>query len=246
MEPSLGDHQPGVGGPAARVKEPSITSVTRWTLAATATLLLALPTASAPQAPPDLTGLWAARARFGPDIRGTLTLFRGGGGWHADIAGLSVPVRVDGQQFSFELPDGKGRFRGRSTGRHIVGQWIEQVSQTSGTAYATPLVLEANGPGRWRGVVTPRDDAFTFFMPVTPQGDGTYATYLRNPERNVGRFIPVSRIELKGEVVTLIDRSSGRDTVRVEGRYDEGVIRIPLRGTSFDFRKIDGDSSSPF
>src|SRR4029450_2226170 len=62
----------------------------------------------------------------------------------------------------------------------------------------------------------------------------------------VGRFIPVSRIELKGEVVTLIDRSSGRDTVRVEGRYDEGVIRIPLRGAGVDFRKIGGDSSSPF
>jgi len=246
MEPSLGDHQPGVGGPAAGVKEPSMTTVTRLTLGAALTLLLALPTGSAQQAPPDLTGLWAARVRFGPDIRGTLTLFRGNGGWHADIAGFSVPVRVDGQRVSFELPHGRGSFRGTSNGRDIVGQWIEQISQTSGTAYAMPLVLEANGPGRWRGEVTPLEDTFTFFMPVTRQGEGTYATYLRNPERNVGRFIPVSRIELKGDAVTLIDRGSGRDTVRAEGRYDEGVIRIPLRGMSFDFRKIDGDSSSPF
>ncbi len=32
----------------------------------------------------------------------------------------------------------------------------------------------------------------------------------------------------------------------VEGRYDNGVIRVPLRGASFDFTKADGDLSSPF
>src|SRR5262249_51826226 len=102
-----------------------MTNATRRTFAATVTLLLGVPPASAQQQSPDLTGLWAARVRFGPDIRGAITLLRGDGGWRADIAGFSVPVRVDGQQISFELPDGEGSFRGTTTGRGIVGQWIE-------------------------------------------------------------------------------------------------------------------------
>ncbi len=224
-----------------------MTNVTRWTFAATATLLLTLPTAPAQQGPPDLTGLWAARARFGPDIRGALILLRGDSGWRADIAGFSVPVRVDGQGVWFELPDEKGSFRGKVNGRDIVGQWVGQRTQNSGLAFATPVVLRANGPNRWRGEVILLDDSFTFYMPVTRRGDGTYAAYLRNPERNLGRFIRVSRIEVKGDVVTLIGRRAGQaEEVLAQGRYDEGVIRVPLGGTSFDFTKIDGDSSSPF
>lgn len=224
-----------------------MTNVTRWTCAATATLLLGLPTAAAQQSAPDLTGLWAATVRFGPDIRGPLTLLRGASGWRADFAGFSVPARVDGQRIAFELPDQKGSFRGTLNRRDIVGQWIGQRTQNSGLAYATPVVLKADGPNRWRGDVMPLDDSFTFYLPVTRQGDGTYAAYLRNPERNQGRFIPVSRVELKGDVVTLMGRRGDQpEAVLAEGRYDEGVIRLPLRGTSFDFTKVDGDSSSPF
>lgn len=222
-------------------------NLTRWTLAAAATLVVSLPIAPAPQAPPDLTGLWAARVRFGPDIRGPLTVLRDDSGWRADIAGFSVPARVDGQRVSFELPDEKGSFRGKVNGRDIVGHWVGQRTQNSGLAYATPVVLRPNGPNRWRGDVIPLDDAFTFYMPVTRRGDGTYAAYLRNPERNQGIFIPVSRIELKGDVVALIGRRDDQaEVVLAEGRYDEGVIRIPLRGGSFDFTKVGGDSSSPF
>jgi CubicO group peptidase (beta-lactamase class C family) len=224
-----------------------MTDVTRWTFAATAALLLTLPTAPAQQGPPDLTGLWAARVRFGPDIRGPLTLSRGARGWRADIAGFSVPARIDGWGVSFELPDEKGSFRGKLNGRDIVGQWVGPRAQSSGNAYATPVLLKANGPNRWRGDLNALDDSFTYYMPVTRRGDGTYAGYLRNPERNQGRFIPVSRIELKDDVVTLIGRRGRQaEVVLAEGRYDDGVIRMPLLGTSFDFSKVDGDSSSPF
>jgi CubicO group peptidase (beta-lactamase class C family) len=224
-----------------------MTNVTRLAFAATATLLLTLPTVAAQQAPPDLTGLWAAQVRFGPDIRGPLILLRGASGWHADIAAFSVPAHIDGQRVSFELPDDTGSFRGKLNGRNIVGHWIGQVAHSSGLAYATPIVLKRNGPNRWRGDVIPLDDSFTFYLPVTRRDDGTYATYLRNPERNQGRFIPVSRIELKGDVVTFVGRRGGQaEVVLAEGRYDAGVIRMPLRGTSFDFTRVEGDSSSPF
>jgi CubicO group peptidase (beta-lactamase class C family) len=221
--------------------------VRRVTFAAAAALVLASSTAPAQQAAPDLTGLWAAKVNFGPDIRGPLTLLRAGKAWRADIEGFSVPVHFDGRDLSFALPDEKGSFRGKLSGRNIAGQWIGQRTQTSGSAYATPVLLQPNGPNRWRGEVIPFDDSFTYYLPVTRRGDGSYAAYLRNPERNQGRFIPVSRIELKGDVVRLIGRGDGQaDAVLAEGRYDEGVIRMPIQGTSFDFTKVDGDSSSPF
>jgi CubicO group peptidase (beta-lactamase class C family) len=224
-----------------------MTKLTGMALAAIVGLSLAVRTTAAQEAAPDLTGLWAAKVRFGPDIRGPLLLLRAGTGWRADIAGYSVAARVDGRGALFELPDGKGSFRGKPAGRDIVGHWVGQRSYNSGLAYATPVVLKPKGPDRWRGEVLPLDDSFTFYMPVTRRPDGAYATFLRNPERNQGRFIPVSRVELRGSVVTLIGRRDAQaDDTLAEGRYDGGVMRLPLRGASFDFTKVAGDSSSPF
>jgi CubicO group peptidase (beta-lactamase class C family) len=173
-------------------------------------------------------------------------VLRVGDGWRADIAGFSAPARVDGHGVSFELPDGKGSFRGKLNGGRIIGQWIGQPTYNSGLAYATPVVLESDGPNRWRGKLIPLEDSFTFYMPVTRRADGTYAAFLRNPERNQGRFIPLTRVELKDDVVTLIGRGDQAEERLAEGRYDEGVMRVPLRGASFDFTKADSDLSSPF
>ncbi|MGH7521757.1 MAG: hypothetical protein ACREMI_10795, partial [Gemmatimonadales bacterium] len=43
----------------------------------------------------DLTGLWSATLRFGPDARGTLLVMRTPDGWRADIAGYNGLARVD-------------------------------------------------------------------------------------------------------------------------------------------------------
>ena len=68
---------------------------------------------AAPEAAPSLAGLWHAKRRFGPDIRGTLLVTREGDDWQADIAGRKVPFHVTGSQITFELPGGnEGRFRG--------------------------------------------------------------------------------------------------------------------------------------
>src|SRR5262249_23221936 len=101
-----------------------------------ATLLVTLQTAPAQRDPRDLACLWGATVRFGPDIRGTLTLLRSEGGWRADIAGFSVPVRVDRQGITFELPDQKASFRGKVNGREIVGQWMGQRTENGGSVYA--------------------------------------------------------------------------------------------------------------
>jgi CubicO group peptidase (beta-lactamase class C family) len=208
-----------------------------------AVALVLAPQPAPQQGAPDLTGLWAAKIRFGPDIRGPLVLLRTGKAWRADIAGFSLPARVDGRQLSFALPDGKGDFRGRLMRSSIVGQWIEPRSQASGMRYATPLNLLPDGVNRWRGQVVPLDDAFTYYLPVSRRADGGYSAFLRNPERNQGRFIPVTRLEIKDDVIVL--RGSGEGQL-AQGRYENGIIRVELDGTSFDFSRVDGDSWSDF
>ena len=196
---------------------------------------------------PDLSGLWAAQVRSGPDIRGPLLILRNGTGWSADIAGFRVPAGISGQIISFELPDGKGRFRGRLSGREIDGHWFGERSSFNGTSYGTQVTLAPDGQDRWRGMLVPLENMFTFYMPVTRRADGTYSTYLRNPERNQGRFIPVTGIRMNGDAVELTGRrGSQRDAIIAKGVYDDGVIRVALNGSSFDFQRIDSDSMSAF
>jgi CubicO group peptidase (beta-lactamase class C family) len=220
---------------------------TRWHIAAAAALLLATAALAAEEPTPDLSGLWAAKLRFGPDIKGPLFILREAGNWRADLAGFSVPVQVEGERLWFELPDGKGSFRGRLSGGVIAGQWIQERSATGGTAYASPLTLRADGRGRWRGEVTPREDTMTWYLPLKRDGGG-YSAYLRNPERNQGRFMGVSRLELSGDGVRLLGKRGDKpDAVVASGRYDaqREMMTLPLRGASFDFAR-DPSVSSPF
>ena len=208
---------------------------------AAAFLLFALAANVEGQPAPDLQGLWGAMLRLGPDIRGTLIIHQTPNGWRGDIAGLSVPAHLDPRAVSFELPDGKGTFRGRHVAEKIVGQWIQR------ERYATPVTLEPNGPNRWRGTVTPLESAFTFYMPITRQADGTYRTFLRNPERNIGWFTRVSRIEVNGAEVRLIGRSGARnDTTLAQGRYVGDTITVPLRGGTYEFTRVRDLANSTF
>ena len=197
-----------------------------------ALLLMAAAASAQPAGTPDLEGLWVAHARYGPDVRGRLMIFPRANGLVADIAGFSVPVKQQGQKLSFDLPDGKGSFRGERSGDQIDGQWIQSVTVESGARYATPLVLLADGDGRWTGNVVPREDHMTYYLPVTRGAGGRYSTYLRNPERNQGMFLGVSRIEQDGDAVRLIGTRRGQDeeSVVATGRRDPetGTLSLPL------------------
>ena len=196
-----------------------------------------------------LEGLWQAKQRYGPDVRGTLMLRQRNGALVADMAGFTVPVRQQGKSLSFELPDGKGSFRGSREGSNILGQWIQQATVTGGARYATPIVLRTDGHGQWQGRVEPLDDHMTFYLPVTRANDGRFATYVRNPERNQGVFWGVTRIEQDGETVRLLGTRRGQkqEAVIASGRRDADSDRftLALRGSSFDFER-DTSTSSAF
>lgn len=198
---------------------------------------------------PDLEGLWAAQRHYGPEVRGRLLILQRGDGLVADIASFSVPVKQQDATLSFELPDGKGSFRGKLVGGAIEGHWIQPRTVESGARYATPFILRADGDGRWTGQVQPRDDHMTYYMPVTRGADGRYSTYLRNPERNQGVFLGVSRIEQDGDTIRLISATRGHEneSVIASGRRDPetGAFSFPLPRGTFEFAR-EKDGSSPF
>ena len=211
--------------------------------------LLAAGASAQQSAQSAIEGLWVAHERFGPDVRGRLRIWPRDGALIAEIAGYTVPVTVRGQALAFELPDGKGAFRGVRTGQEIRGQWIQQRTISSGNTFSAPLTLRADGAGRWQGEVKPLDDRMTFYLPVTRGTNGQLAAHLRNPNRNNGRFFPISRVEADDKAVRLIGTPRGGkdESVLLTGLRDPetGAISLPINGTNYGFVR-DTDSRSAF
>ena len=202
----------------------------------------------------ELVGLWEAKRRFGPDIRGTLIIRLGAGGWWAEIAGKIAQAKVARDAITFELPDDKGSFKGSFEARRtrIVGHWI-QPATVEGGPFASPVTLTKEGRHVWRGNVMPVDSAMTFYLMVKVRDDGSVGAFLRNPERNVGiNQYPVDHIEREGRSIKLLAASKGADKGRVvaEGRYYADPERLsfyfPSRGGNFDFRRVADNEASDF
>jgi CubicO group peptidase (beta-lactamase class C family) len=192
----------------------------------------------------DLVGLWAAKRDFAPDGRGELVLVPRDRALVADIAGFTVPVTVKEGNLSFELPGGRGSFRGKvsRSGEAVDGIWTQPTSPVSGMPYATPVKLGKAGD-QWRGVVRPLMPTYSLYLPVTRAADGTMATYLRNPDRNDGIFTQVKAIEAKDGRVSLLGNRRGRKetTALFEGRVqgDHLVVPFESRGGTYEFEKDD-------
>ena len=220
-------------------------------------LLLALAFAGLVPSPPvpppetaradELGGLWTAKRRFGPDVRGPLVIERSGDRYTADMMGRLLPVRVDGDELSFAWLGEQGAFRGALRGNEIRGVWIPPRSIAMG-GHATPVVLTADGPDRWSGVVEPFDDVFTFHLLVRERPDGSLSALLRNPERDFGALLGVRHLVREGDVVELHGKAPWmpEEGVVAAGSYtaetDVITLAFPGRGGSYDFRRA-GDES---
>jgi CubicO group peptidase (beta-lactamase class C family) len=201
----------------------------------------------------ELIGLWEAKRRFGPDIRGALFIAQSKGEWRAEIAGHFAPVKLDGDSVSFEMADGKGKFLGKFDRQRtkIVGHWLQIGGVEFGTL-ASPVTLTKDGRDHWRGNVVPLDDAITFYLMIKSREDGSVGAFLRNPERNLGwtRY-QVDRLEREGEAVKLFAANKGSEKGRLvaEGSYNPnaGILSIYLnRGGVYDFRRLDPNEASDF
>ncbi len=227
----------------------------RILLSVAAAAVLGPPVGWASDTPPnparELAGLWEAKRRFGPDVRGPLVIERVADGWRAEIAGHSARVRVDGDAVAFDLAGGKGVFKGKFGARRarIVGHWVQPPRVENGTAYASPLTLTAYGRDAWRGDVVPLEDDMTLYLMAKVREDGSVGAFVRNPERNAGRFFDVLRVEREGDAVRLVGRRpGGKDRVLADGRLRDGTLSLYLDalGGAFDFQRVKADGSSDF
>ena len=198
-------------------------------------------------AAPDLAGLWYAKDRFGPDVRGRLVIDRTAAGWRASIAGRTAPVNIVHDRVSFELPDGSGSFAGAfgERRRKLAGHWIQPKTQLNGERVASPVWMSPCGRSCFAGDVVPLDDRYTFYVKAAKRPDGTLGAFIRNPERNLGRFIPLDRIEADGQNVRWLD---AHGKTLNEGVLRDGLMTIYIggRGGSYDFRRIPNDAFTWF
>lgn len=201
-----------------------------------------------------LTGLWQAKRRFGPDVKGTLLISQVKNDWWAEIAGKKVQAKLAGDAIPFELPGGQGSFQGKLDLRRsrIVGHWIQPWT-IEGGPYASPVTLTTKGRGEWRGDVSPLDASMTFYLMIKAAEDGSVSAFIKNPERNLGfRQYPVAQIELEEGSVRLISATKGAEKGRViaEGKFaaDPETLSIYFqnRGVSFDFTRVAANEASDF
>lgn len=191
----------------------------------------------------DPVGLWCAKRHFGPELKGDLAIQHRGDYWIAEIGGVTEFVTVSDNQISFEISGEQGGFRGRFTGDQIIGHWIQPHTVVNGCRYATPVILSQQGPNRWLGEVSPLDDHMTFYLPVKRNEDGSFATFLRNPERNSGRFMRVDRISLDTNKVSLFGRRSSDQPEELlmvgsfNTEHEMFSLSLPWRGGTYDFHR---------
>jgi CubicO group peptidase (beta-lactamase class C family) len=184
--------------------------------------------AGAIEAPPalPLEGVWGATRHVGPAVRGPLEMVHDDTGWRASIAGIDVPVEVEGDHFGFTLPDALGSFSGRRESSHEIRGFWRQPER-----YASPVTLVASRDGTWRGEVVPLPDEFTAYLVVSRRPDGTLGAWLRNPDRNLGLWWGLERLETEGNHVRLVGRRRGQGDERVmaEGELRPDAKQLSIR-----------------
>ncbi len=200
----------------------------------------------------ELAGLWTAKKKFGPDARGTLIVERSGDTYTADLAGRVVAVSAADGELTFTLPGGEGTFRGRIRGKTIAGHWLRPGTRVNGNGSgmpvsASPVLLEPDGPNRWRGTVDPLEDTFTFHLLLEARPDQSFRALLRNPERDIGTQYGVERLTRDGNALRLMGKRGGKELEVATGTYDPDAevitLVFPTRGGSYDFVR-DTDSSA--
>lgn len=202
----------------------------------------------------ELAGVWSATRDFGPEIRGPLELTRSEAGWRARVAGYSVEASTAGSIVELELSGGRGGFRGRldSKTQRLLGHWIQPPTVNNGLRFASPVELLPAGSDSWLGQVTPWDDSLTFHLVLAPRQDGALGAFFRNPERNLGVFLNLDRLERSGDRVELLGTWLRNQDERLlaEGFYrgDFGRLSvfIPRGSGTYDFARIDTDPAHPF
>lgn len=209
-----------------------------------------------PAAPPtlaDVAGLWEASAFFGPDLRGAVTVERLADGWRADLKGKLVPGKPDAAgRVVFDFGQGRTLTLDPAGRGAPAAFWRQGQSPFDAASFITPVGLTAQATGRWGGMVAPLDAVMTLYMPVTLGSDGSATAFVRNPERNAGRFLRIDSVRVEGGDVLLMGKPFGARTPEPVGRGrfdpDNGVLSvyIPRVGQTYEFHRVEPGQGSGF
>ena len=195
--------------------------------------MLGLSAAAAPAESDALVGLWKAKRWSEPYVRSALIIRREGGTYTADIAGRVIAMAVKGRELSFQMPNGRGSFRGTVGQKEIAGYWYRPS--------VIPVRLHEAGANRWIGMVDTIERTLTFYLLVQRRADGSLGVLVDNPEADWGVRIGADTIVREGNAVKLIGKS-----VVATGTYDaqKDVITLPLPnwGGTYEFKR-DTDES---
>ncbi|MEO0973927.1 MAG: hypothetical protein AAFX85_12615, partial [Pseudomonadota bacterium] len=195
-------------------------------------------------------GVWVAEADFGPRFDGPVTLHRTANGWVAEIQGERASVvqtaQADGAtQWAFEIPN-QGHFIGKkATGDGTVtGHWFQPPGPVQSYPFASPLALTPAGPDALTGTLRPFRQSVSMNIVLTPAPDADepasdrYRTFLRNPERNLGRWFRIDTAVADGSTITFYDRDG--EALAVANSTDEGrrfTLLYGRFGMTMDFTR---------
>jgi len=204
--------------------------------------------AQTPDSGNDIVGLWKAKRYSGANGNGPLLIERSGTTYTGDMMGFTFPVTVTNGEFSFELPNHVGGFRGKLVGNAIRGIWFSAPPGELGDG--TPVVLVPKGANRWSGQLARQEGTETVYLQVSRRSEGTFAAVLRNIERDWGGFLGVRSVIRNSNAITLVGgRAQNGDSVLARGTIDSAdrVIRLDFggRGGSYEFA-LDVDALSDF
>lgn len=213
-------------------------STTRLTLAGCLSLLLLLADATAQTPAPvdELIGIWAGETRFGPGLRGELSVAREGAVWRVTLSNAESSFRVTRRNVRFAFPGNLGQFRGvlSGDGRIIEGFWLQPSGVTeerrapggASQPFATPVVLRRAGRDVWRGEVLPLEDSFTLYLSIFRNAEGTLVGAFRNHDQNSNGGTTQFRVSREGDSLRF---SARPDPARPEIRHDAVYARSPER-----------------
>jgi CubicO group peptidase (beta-lactamase class C family) len=187
-------------------------------------LLCAACGAVTPRATDDLVGLWGAEAIVTQQTSGHLELRGHDDAWTATIAGISAPLKRDGDWLRADLGTGEVRFR---PDRHE-GFWLQAGGQIGDVAYAMPLALHGGDP--ITAEVTPLPDAIRIYIDIT----SPTTAWIREPGQNIGHFVGALTIARHGNAITFTgkhDQVVAHGTLGPRGlhlAFDRAQIELDL------------------
>ena len=204
----------------------------------------ASPSHAAPGQASDLVGLWRAHAAFDGGEPFSMSIERCSEEFCASAGGRHTSCTVTGETLHCNFGEAAGELRASvdGDGAEIRGHWVQPATMLDGTRYATPVVARRVSAGAWVGLVRPRADEITLFLKLEARDDGLVGGFIRNPERNAGKFLVFDRVSLDQDRVTFSREGAAAEVLsgRLRGDRDRLSIDISWINRTLDFIRTGG------